>query len=158
MGILDRLFGKKKDNSAVKYLMAFNENVAKNHHEDALSNIQKAIELDPHNPIFHYNKGTLLYQLKRDEEAIPYLEKAIKLKSGKLKFKEHVIEFELRNAHFNLAMSNFYVKNNEEALKHAKISEKLNFDLSEVERLYKMIELMTLQENLKNQLYTTGSE
>jgi len=47
--------------------------------EDAIKEIDKAIELDPKNPVYHNNKGIALGELGRHEEAIEEYNKAIEL-------------------------------------------------------------------------------
>lgn len=45
--------------------------------ESALEFFDKALELDPNNPLANHMKGLVLYRIKRYAEAIPYLEKAL---------------------------------------------------------------------------------
>jgi tetratricopeptide (TPR) repeat protein len=47
--------------------------------EDAIEEYDKAIKLDPSNPWYHYNKGSVLDELQRHEEAIEEFDKAIEL-------------------------------------------------------------------------------
>jgi len=47
--------------------------------EEAIVELDKAIELDPNNPSYHYNKGRILDELGRYEDAIEEFDKAIEL-------------------------------------------------------------------------------
>ena len=127
----------------------FNENIAKYEYDLALLNIEKAIDLDKDNAIHYYNKGTLLYRIKRDEEAIPCLEKAISLKSGKVTIQGQTIKFEPGLAHFNLAMLYFHTGNYKKSRKHAEMSEKLKYGLEDLKKLYKEIERLEKENKSK---------
>jgi tetratricopeptide (TPR) repeat protein len=130
----------RKTVSIEELCQAFHNNVAKGQYKLALLNIEQAINLDKDNAIHYYNKGTLLYKLERDEEAIPCLEKAISLKSGKITIQEQTFEFEPGHAHFNLAMLYFHTGNYKESRKHAEMSEKMKYGLDDLKQLYKELE------------------
>ena len=48
--------------------------------QDVTSKYKKAIEIEPKNPIHHYNLGLVLYQEKQSDEAIREFKKAVELK------------------------------------------------------------------------------
>jgi len=45
--------------------------------DSALNYFDKALEMDPHNPLANHMKGLLLYRMSRYAEAIPHIEKAL---------------------------------------------------------------------------------
>jgi tetratricopeptide (TPR) repeat protein len=45
--------------------------------EDALGFFEKAMAIDPNNPLANHMMGLMLYRLQRFDEAIPYIEKAL---------------------------------------------------------------------------------
>ena len=45
--------------------------------EMILSDLEKAVKLDPYNPYYHYNKGFVLYEMERYGEAMKELDEAI---------------------------------------------------------------------------------
>jgi tetratricopeptide (TPR) repeat protein/transcriptional regulator with XRE-family HTH domain len=53
-------------------------------HAEALAAYDQAITLDPGNPSFHFNKGDLLYEMGRFDEAIPLLMEVTRLRDDVL--------------------------------------------------------------------------
>ncbi|MFQ5568749.1 MAG: tetratricopeptide repeat protein [Rhodothermales bacterium] len=88
------------------YIAEGNEARNKGEFERAVAAYRKALEIDPRNVIAHYNLGTLLGQLKADDEAMTYFRAAIELDPNH------------RDARFNLATALSRAGRFEEALHH----------------------------------------
>jgi len=65
----------------------------------ASSSMEKAIALEPSNPSYLYNYGWLLDQLERENEAIPYYERAIAASSLSFEAMNNLALIEAANGH-----------------------------------------------------------
>ena len=95
MGILGKLFGSSgnsKEDKADDYFQKAGSNFNDGELKLGIQNLNKAIELDPNNGLYFYNRGTAKKMMLNFKEAIPDLTKSIELNFNKAE-----------NAYFNRA-------------------------------------------------------
>ena len=115
---------KVEASEAEEHFQESGENINNGDIQSAIKNLSKAIELDPVNGLYYYNRGTAKKMMLDYELAIPDLTKSIELNI------EH-----LEMAYFNRAMCKFntqYIKGSREDNKKAR---ELGYDDYEVEVL-----------------------
>ena len=118
MGIFD-FFNKKS--SAEDYFQKSGINFQNDQIQLGIENLTKAIELDPKNGIYFYNRGTAKKTILRYKDAIPDLTKSIELKIDNLK-----------DAYFNRAMSKLHTQDIEGAYKDNEKAKELGYDLNQI--------------------------
>ena len=135
MGIFD-IFKKKTANDY--YMIAVKS--FESDYSKAMLNLDKAIQLEPHNAYLYYTRGTMNKIKLNYKEAIPDLEKSLELKIGKITFNKQTTEFNPAEAHFNLGLSRFHTNDNKGALKEAKKAKKLGYENPGLDDLFWYIE------------------
>lgn len=118
MGIFD-FFNKKP--SAEDYFQKSGINFQNDQIQLGIENLTKAIELDPKNGIYFYNRGTAKKTILKYKDAIPDLTKSIDLKIDNLK-----------DAYFNRAMSKLHTQDIEGAYKDNEKAKELGYDLNQI--------------------------
>ena len=123
MGIFDSIFGNKKTD-ADDYFQKAGDNFNEGDLESGIDNLSRAIELDPANAMYYYNRGTAKKMMLDYKSAIPDFTKAIDLKFESLEM-----------AYFNSAMSKLHTQDLAGSMSDNKKAEELGYDKYQVEQL-----------------------
>jgi tetratricopeptide (TPR) repeat protein len=137
MGILNKLFGSSgnsKEDKADNYFQKSSSNINDGELKLAIRNLNKAIELDPSNGLYFYNRGTVKKMIQDFEGAIQDLTSSIDLKTKDIKFNF------IKEAYFNRAMSKFHLQDLTGAKKDNEKARELGYDLIQVNQLEEYIE------------------
>ena len=137
MGILNKLFGSSgnsKEDKADNYFQKSSSNINDGELKLAIRNLNKAIELDPSNGLYFYNRGTVKKMIQDFEGAIQDLTSSIDLKTKDIKFNF------IKEAYFNRAMSKFHLQDLTGAKKDNEKARGLGYDLIQVNQLEEYIE------------------
>jgi tetratricopeptide (TPR) repeat protein len=136
MGILNKLFGSSgnsKEDKADNYFQKSGSNINDGELKLAIRNLNKAIELDPSNGLYFYNRGTVKKMIQDFEGAIQDLTSSIDLKTKDIKFNF------IKEAYFNRAMSKFHLQDLTGAKKDNEKARELGYDLIQVNQLEEYI-------------------
>lgn len=137
MGILNKLFGSSgnsKEDKADNYFQKSSSNINDGELKLAIRNLNKAIELDPSNGLYFYNRGTVKKMIQDFEGAIQDLTSSIDLETKDIKFNF------IKEAYFNRAMSKFHLQDLTGAKKDNEKARGLGYDLIQVNQLEEYIE------------------
>jgi tetratricopeptide (TPR) repeat protein len=137
MGILNKLFGSSgnsKEDKADNYFQKSSSNINDGELKLAIRNLNKAIELDPSNGLYFYNRGTVKKMIQDFEGAIQDLTSSIDLETKDIKFNF------IKEAYFNRAMSKFHLQDLTGAKKDNEKARELGYDLIQVNQLEEYIE------------------
>jgi tetratricopeptide (TPR) repeat protein len=137
MGILNKLFGSSgnsKEDKADNYFQKSGSNINDGELKLAIRNLNKAIELDPSNGLYFYNRGTVKKMIQDFEGAIQDLTSSIDLETKDIKFNF------IKEAYFNRAMSKFHLQDLTGAKKDNEKARELGYDLIQVNQLEEYIE------------------
>ena len=136
MGILNKLFGSSgnsKEDKADNYFQKSGSNINDGELKLAIRNLNKAIELDPSNGLYFYNRGTVKKMIQDFEGAIQDLTSSIDLETKDIKFNF------IKEAYFNRAMSKFHLQDLTGAKKDNEKARELGYDLIQVNQLEEYI-------------------